>query len=106
MKIFKSKKIKRLKIKKLVLLLLISFFSAYFLSKLSILKSDIFVNLLKDISINKITKNKKLELPILAVPMDLRHMCFVILSEFVSNLRVLACEELVSDYNIKFVGKV
>ena len=57
MKIFKSKKIKRLKIKKLVLLLLISFFSAYFLSKLSILKSDIFVNLLKDISINKITKN-------------------------------------------------
>ena len=56
--------------------------------------------------INKLAKSKKLGTPILAVPMDLRHMCFVILSEFVPNLRVLACEELVSDYNIKFVGKV
>jgi len=56
--------------------------------------------------INKLTKSKKIERPILAVPMDLRHMCFVILSEFVPNLTVLACEELVSDFNIKFIGKV
>ena len=56
--------------------------------------------------INKIAKSKKLETPILVVPMDLRHMCFVILSEFVPNLRVLACEELVSDFNIKFIGAV
>ena len=56
--------------------------------------------------INKIAKTKKLEQPVIAVPMDIRHMCFVILSEFVPNIRVLACEELVSDYNIKFVGKV
>jgi len=56
--------------------------------------------------INKLAKSKKIEIPILAVPMDLRHMCFVILSEFVPNIRVLACEELVSDYNIKFIGKV
>lgn len=56
--------------------------------------------------INKIVKTKKLERPILVVPMDIRHMCFVILSEFVPNIRVLACEELVSDYNIKFVDKV
>ena len=56
--------------------------------------------------INKLTKNKKLEFPILSVPMDLRHMCFIILSEFVPNLRVLANEELVSDFNIKFIGKV
>ena len=56
--------------------------------------------------INKLTKSKKLEVPILAVPMDLRHMCFIILSEFVPNLRVLACEELVGDFNIKFIGKV
>ena len=56
--------------------------------------------------INKLVKSKKLEAPILAVPMDIRHMCFVILSEFVPNLRVLACEELVSDYNIRFIGKV
>lgn len=56
--------------------------------------------------INKIAKTKKLEFPTLVVPIDLRHMCFVILSEFVPNIRVLACEELVSDYNIKFIGKV
>ncbi|MBO5738542.1 FHIPEP family type III secretion protein [bacterium] len=56
--------------------------------------------------INKFVHSKKLELPILVVPMDIRHMCFVVLSEFVPNLRVLACEELVSDYNIKFVAKV
>lgn len=56
--------------------------------------------------INKIARAKKLEVPILVVPMDLRHMCFVILSEFVPNLTVLANEELMSDYNIKFIGKV
>ena len=56
--------------------------------------------------INKLANSKKLEFPILVVPMDLRHMCFVILSEFVPNLRVIACEELVSDYDIKFIGKV
>ena len=56
--------------------------------------------------INKLAKIKKLNNPILAVPMDIRHMCFVILSEFVPNLTVLACEELVSDFNIKFIGKV
>ncbi len=38
--------------------------------------------------------------------MDLRHMIFVILSEFVPNITVLANEELVCDYNIKFIGKV
>ena len=54
--------------------------------------------------INKLAKSKKIETPILTVPMELRHMCFVILSEFVPNIRVLACEELVSDYNIKFIG--
>lgn len=56
--------------------------------------------------INKVAKTKKLETPILVVPMDLRHMCFVILSEFVPNLVVLACEELVCDFNIKFIDKV
>ncbi|MBR2430873.1 FHIPEP family type III secretion protein [bacterium] len=56
--------------------------------------------------INKISKSKKLDSPILVVPMDIRHMCFVILSEFVPNLRVLACEELVSDFDVKFVGTV
>ena len=58
------------------------------------------------VKINKITKSKKLESPILVVPMELRHMCFIIFSEFVPNLKVIACEELVSNDKIKFVAKV
>lgn len=54
----------------------------------------------------KFAKSKKLTRPILVVPMDIRHMVFVILSEFVPNLVVLAHEELVSDFDIKFLGKI
>lgn len=56
--------------------------------------------------INKIAKSKKLDTPILTVPMDIRHMVFVILSEFVPNITVLACEELVTDDDVKFIAKV
>ena len=56
--------------------------------------------------IAKFAKSKKITNPTLVVPMDIRHMVFVILAEFVRNITVLAHEELVSDYNIKFVGKV
>ncbi len=54
----------------------------------------------------KFAKSKKIVSPIVAVPMDIRHMVFVIMSEFIQDLTVLAYEELVSNYNIKFVGKV
>ncbi len=57
-------------------------------------------------NVNKLAKSKKISAPILSVPMDLRHMMFVILSEFVPNITVLASEELVCDCNIKFIGKV
>ena len=62
----------------------------------------------KDIAskICKLMKSKKIVQPILAVPMDIRHMVFVILSEFIPDITVLALEELVSGYCIKFVGKV
>ncbi len=56
--------------------------------------------------IEKFVVSKKIETPILVVPLDLRHMVFVILSEFVQNLTVLANEELVSECNIKFDGKI
>ena len=56
--------------------------------------------------IEKFAKSKKISNPIIVVPMDIRHMVFVILNEFVQNLTVLAHEELVGDANIKFVGKV
>ena len=54
----------------------------------------------------KLVKSKKISNPVIVVPLDIRHMLFVILSEFVPDLTVLANEELVSDYNIKFIGKV
>jgi len=56
--------------------------------------------------VNKIARSKKLETPILAVPMDIRHMVFVILSEFVPNITVLASEELVTDCDVKFIAKI
>lgn len=54
----------------------------------------------------KFAKSKRIKKPVIAVPMDIRHMVFVILSEFVQDLTVLAHEELVSDFDIKFVGKI
>lgn len=53
-KIFKSKTNNNINLKKILILLFISFFSAYFLSKLNIFKTDKFINLLKNTSINKI----------------------------------------------------
>ena len=54
----------------------------------------------------KMIKSKKISKPILVVPMDIRHMVFVILSEFMRGITVLAYEELVSDSNVKFIGKI
>lgn len=56
--------------------------------------------------INKLIKSKGIEKPVLAVPIEIRHMCFIILSEFIPNLTVLAHEELTMDYQIKFIGKI
>ena len=56
--------------------------------------------------INKIIKTKKISRPILVAPLEIRHMVFVIFSEFVQNLTVLAGEELVNGYDVKFMGKV
>lgn len=57
-KIFKSKKLKQLKIKKIILLLLISFFSAYILSKAEIFNNTKIINYLKLTSLNKINIKK------------------------------------------------
>lgn len=53
-KIFKSKKNKNLKLKKIIILLLISFFSAYILSKLSLFNNKLVIEILKNTSMNKI----------------------------------------------------
>lgn len=56
-KIFKSKTNKKNKYKKILMLLLISFFAAYFFSKLDIFYNESFINLLKNISMNEIENN-------------------------------------------------
>jgi len=55
-KIFKSKKRKKIKLKKGIKLLLISFLCAYLLSKINIFHSNKLIDLLKNTSLNKITK--------------------------------------------------
>lgn len=57
-KIFKSKHTNKNKLKKIFVLLLISFFAAYFLSKFDIFYSESFINLLKNISVNEIEKSR------------------------------------------------
>lgn len=57
-KIFKSKTNKKNRLKKIVVLLLISFFSAYFLSKLNIFHNEKFIELLKITSMNEIVETK------------------------------------------------
>ena len=53
-KIFKSKTNNKNKLKKIFILLLISFFSAYFLNKLEIFHNEKFIELLKKIGINEL----------------------------------------------------
>lgn len=53
-KIFKSKHKTNINIKKILLFLLISFFSAYFLSKMELFKNEKVINILKNTSINKL----------------------------------------------------
>lgn len=57
-KIFKSKTNKKNRLKKIVVLLIISFFSAYFLSKLKFFHNEKFIELLKITSMNEIIETK------------------------------------------------
>ena len=55
-KIFKSKTSSKKKFKKIFVLLLMSFFSAYFLNKLEIFHNEKFIELLKKTGMNEITE--------------------------------------------------
>ena len=56
--------------------------------------------------INKFVKNKILDTPIITAPMELRHIIFVVLSEFIPNITVLAQEEIINECDCNFVGTV
>ncbi len=55
-KIFKSKKLKKRHLKKIIILLFISFFVSYFLSRINIFRNEEFINLLKKTSMNELNK--------------------------------------------------
>lgn len=57
-------------------------------------------------NIGKLMKSKKISKPILVVPMEMRHMMFTLLSEFIPSLTVLALEELIKNGDFDFVGEV
>lgn len=63
------------------------------------------VNKLAD-RINKFVKNKILDTPIITAPMELRHIIFVVLSEFIPNITVLAQEEIINECDCNVVGTV
>jgi flagellar biosynthesis protein FlhA len=56
--------------------------------------------------IKKLAKSKKAQHIILIAPMSLRHMIYVILSEFIPAITVLAAEEVMAITDIKIIGKV
>lgn len=54
----------------------------------------------------KVAKENSLEEVILVVPIEIRHMTFVIFSEFINNLTVIAHEELSCNTNIHVVATI
>lgn len=43
---------------------------------------------------------------IILAPIEVRHMTFVILSQFINNIKVLAREEIINDYTIEVIDEV
>jgi len=54
----------------------------------------------------KFAKTNSLDNIILSVPLELRHMTFIVLSQYINNLTVLAQEEVTNYYNFEVIGEV
>lgn len=54
----------------------------------------------------KFAKENNLDQIILAVPMEVRHMAFIVLSQYINTLAVLAQEEVTNYYNFETIGEV
>ena len=54
----------------------------------------------------RLAKSAELDEIILLAPFEIRQMTFLIFSEFVNNLRVIAFEELRHDSDIETVGEI
>lgn len=54
----------------------------------------------------KFAKENNLDNVILSVPIEVRHMAFIVLSQYINNLTVLAQEEVTNYYNFEVIGEV
>ena len=56
--------------------------------------------------IEKIAEKENLDEIILVVPMEVRHMIFMIFSQYMNNISVLAREEVTNYYNFESIAEV
>mgnify|MGYP004503227327 CR=1 FL=1 len=54
----------------------------------------------------KFAKENDLDNIILIVPIEIRHMAFIVLSQYINTLTVLALEEVTNYYNFEVIGEV
>ena len=54
----------------------------------------------------KFAKENNLDNIILSVPIEIRHMVFIVLSQYINTLTVLAQEEVTNYYNFEVIGEV
>lgn len=54
----------------------------------------------------KFAKENALDNIVLSVPIEVRHMTFIVLSQYINNLTVLAQEEVTNCYNFEVIGEV
>ncbi|MBQ3310985.1 FHIPEP family type III secretion protein [bacterium] len=54
----------------------------------------------------RFAKDNNLDNIVLAVPIEVRHMVYIILSQYINTLTVLAQEEITSFYNFEVIGEV
>ena len=54
----------------------------------------------------KFAKENELDNIVLVVPIEIRHMTFIVLSQYINTLTVLAQEEVTNYYNFEIIGEV
>ena len=54
----------------------------------------------------KFAKENNLDNIVLIVPIEIRHMAFIVLSQYINTLTVLALEEVTNYYNFEVIGEV
>lgn len=58
--------------------------------------------ILKTVKTNDLT----IENLVILAPIEIRHMLFVVLSQFISSIKVIAREEVATDYTVEIIGEV